>query len=496
MKRYSSYFVFLLTFILSTACQEDFLDRPPEGQLTDAFFPQTASDALLATNGAYNILRDWRFNSGGFPMFDIMSDDALKGSNPGDGAPIAQFNNFTYDASSDNILGYYTTLYEAIRKANFVINEIPAIQMDQGLQQRLIAEARYIRALSYFRLTNAFGDVILVTNNDDVGLNFTRNPESEIREFINQDLMFAIENLPERSEYPAEELGRATKGSARALLAKNFLYMENYEMAAQYALEVINSGQYELDPDFSRVFNEAGEFGPGSIFEIGALPFPNQDQGGNQYANTQGVRGTPNRGWGFNRPSVDLIRFYQGREDPRNDPTIIYVGEELDGIRIVGDPTTPDTTMVNGEVTEIETYNQKVWVPGVTSQEQWEHNVRVIRYADVLLIAAEALARLGRTEEALTYLNRVRERARGGNEEVLPPVTTTNQEELIDIILAERRAELAMEGERFFDLVRTGRAAEVLGPLGYQEGKHDMLPIPQNEIDLSGGELQQTEGWR
>ena len=488
--------IFGFTILLSLgACEEDFLENPPEGQLTNAVFPVTVQDAILATNGAYNILRDWRFNSGGFPMFDIMSDDAKKGSNPGDAAPIQLFEDFDYDASSGNIHGYYTTLYEVIRKSNFVINQVPAIQMDQDLQSRLIGEALFIRALAYFRLTNAFGDVIIVTNNENVSLSFERNPRSEVRSLIIEDLQFAIDNLPEKSEYPESELGRATKGAARALLAKNYLWMENYEMAAQYALEVINSGQYTLDPAYGNVFSKSGEFGPGSIFETGALPFSSPDRGGNQYANTQGVRGTPNRGWGFNRPSWDLIQFYRSRNDPREDETIIYLGEVLDGVTILGDPTTPDTIYEDGIIVQVETYNEKVWVPGTTSEEQWEHNVRIIRYADILLVAAEALTQLGRTEEALTYLNMVRERARGNNEETLPDITTTNQEELLDIILAERRAELAMEGERFFDLVRTGRAAEVLGPLGYQENQHDILPIPQNEIDLSGGELAQNQGW-
>jgi hypothetical protein len=137
-----------------------------------------------------------------------------------------------------------------------------------------------------------------------------------------------------------------------------------------------------------------------------------------------------------------------------------------------------------------------VWIPGTSTNEQWGHNRRVIRYADVLLMAAEALNENGKSSQALQYLNQVRARARGnGNMNVLPNVTTTDQNSLRDAILKERRSELAMEGHRFWDLVRTGRAAAVLGPLGFQPGKHELLPIPQTEIDISQGAIRQNPGW-
>ena len=260
-------------------------------------------------------------------------------------------------------------------------------------------------------------------------------------------------------------------------------------MAAQYALEVINSGQYSLDPDFSRVFAVDGEFGPGSIFEIAAKPESSQASGGNQYANTWGVRGTPNLGWGFGRPTLDLINFYE-EGDPRMDATVIFAGETIDGIKIVGDGSTPDSTRnANGILVELETYNQKTFVPATESRYSWGHNRRLLRYAEVLLIAAEAL------QDALQYLNMVRERARGDNEGVLPDITETNPDELKDIIIAERRRELALEGHRYYTLVRTGKANEELGPLGYVEGKHDLLPIPQSEVNISEGLITQNNGY-
>jgi len=170
---------------------------------------------------------------------------------------------------------------------------------------------------------------------------------------------------------------------------------------------------------------------------------------------------------------------------------MVYSFKALDGVFIQGDVNTPDVTYAsNGTDTlEVECYNQKVWVPGSTTIEQWGHNLRYIRFAEVLLIAAEALNENGQSGTALTYLNMVRNRAG------VDDITTTDQNELRDIILRERMLELAMEGNRFYDLVRTGKAQQFLGPLGFMTGKHELLPIPQSEIDLSGGVLTQNPGW-
>ena len=151
--------------------------------------------------------------------------------------------------------------------------------------------------------------------------------------------------------------------------------------------------------------------------------------------------------------------------------------------------------VVDGTVTEVECYNQKVWYPGTNTITQWGHNRRLIRYADVLLMAAEALNENDKPGDALLYLNEVRERAREGNSSILPDVTVTGKDDLRTAILEERRHELALEGHRFWDLVRTGRAATVLGPMGFETGKHELFPIPQNEIDISQGSLQQNPEW-
>jgi hypothetical protein len=182
--------------------------------------------------------------------------------------------------------------------------------------------------------------------------------------------------------------------------------------------------------------------------------------------------------------------------DPRKDKTIIYLGEVLDGITIQGDSGTPDQTLDNsGNVVEIECYNQKVWTPGNNVPTQFDHNRRLIRFADVLLMAAEAVNENGNASQALIYLNRVRARARQGNTAILPDITETGKDALRDLILKERRVELALEGHRFWDLVRTGKAEAILGPLGFVKGKSELLPIPQTERDLTQNRLTQNPNW-
>lgn len=488
------YRLFLLPLLLLnlTAC-EDFLDKNPQGTTTQESFPTTTEDAILATNAVYSSVREWFYHSGGFPIADIMSDDAYKGSNPGDAAAtVGAFDKFNHTADIGLLDNWWNALYEGIKRANVVIDYVPEVSMNTELQNRLIGEARFLRALFYFDLVRAWGGVQLVETTTP-SFNLPKSSPEAVYDFIEADLLAAIPLLTEKSELSSGDAGRATKGAARALLAKVYLFQGDFPNAEKYALEVINSNQYDLEEDFADANSVEGENGVESIFEVGALQITSTEGGGNQYANTQGVRGVPNKGWGFNRPSIDLREAFEPG-DVRQDATIIELGEVIDGIEILGDADTPNE-FNNGYAIEIESYNQKVWVPGENTTSNFGHNRRLIRYADVLLMAAEALNENNKPGDALVYLNEVRERARGEDETALPDITETNKEALRSIILNERRVELAMEGHRFWDLVRTGLAAEVLGPLGFVEGKHELLPIPQNQIDLSQGSLEQNDSW-
>lgn len=208
----------------------------------------------------------------------------------------------------------------------------------------------------------------------------------------------------------------------------------------------------------------------------------------NTFNMVQGVRGSPNLGWGFNNPSDDLVRSYEPG-DPRRDATVLYVGEVLpDGSGVVEDNPSMDN----------ERYNQKAWVeshPGL--QDNGPGNIRLLRYADVLLIAAESINELNNPTEALKYLNQVRQRARGTRSTVLPDVVFSDKLTLRERIWKERRIELAMEQQRWFDLVRTGQAEKIMKNVGknFIKGKHELFPIPQTEIDLSEGKMTQNPGY-
>jgi len=489
-------FVIPATILLlgSPGCKK-FLQKDLQGQLTQQSFPTTAADALLATNASYEILRDWYYNSGGYPILDIMSDDARKGSNPDDQLNyVGPYDVFTFSSSQDGLDRWWNTLYVGVKRANVVIQFVPDIQMDDALRTRYVAEAKFIRGLLYFDFVRAWGGVPLVTSVNPP-LHLTRASKEEVYAVIIADLQFAADHLPMRSEYGASDMGRATNGAAQALLARVYLFMKDYINAEKYALNVINSIQYGLEPVYADANGVKGNNGIESILEVGALQVENTEGGGAQYGNVQGVRGTPNKGWGFNRPSVDFRNSFEPG-DTRYKGTVIDLGDTLDGVIILGDGGTPDVTKdAQGNIIEIECYNRKVWVPGDNVTTQWGFHRRLIRYADVLLMAAEALNENGKPAEALTYLNMIRARARQGNNTILPDITTTNQSELKDIIFNERRHELAMEGWRFWDLVRTGRAAQILGTLGFIAGKHELLPIPQSEIDISQGSLVQNPNW-
>ncbi len=482
-----------LMLVLISGC-EDFLQKDPQGDLTQAQFPVNAEDALLATNAIYSSLRSWHYNSGGFPILDIMSDDALKGSSPNDGLPtVGPYDNFTITATQDGLDRWWNSLYEGVKRANVVIEKVPGINMNEDLKARYIGEAYFLRALFYFDLVRAWGGVPKITSLTP-SPRVPRSSREEIYQLIEEDLLSAIDRLEEKSQLFGPDIGRATVGAARSLLSKVHLFQNEFLEAKNYALQVIRSEEYSLEPDFADANSEAGENGVESIFEIGALR-TETGGGGNQYANTQGVRGTPNRGWGFNRPSLDLRASFEPG-DPRKEATIIELGETLDGILIKGDGTTPDEVKDNqGNVIEIESYNQKVWTAGDNTTTQFGYNRRILRYADILLIAAEAYNELGQPDSALFYLNKVRERARGGNLEILPDIMETSKDPLRSLILKERRNELALEGHRFWDLVRTGMAPAVLGPLGFTPGKDELLPIPQNQIDLTQGVITQNPNW-
>lgn len=489
----------LLLLLFASACQKDFLDRQPPNELTFDKFFQTAEHAVLATNAVYEQLRSFDCIALGYlGCTDIISDDADKGSVPDDQPPLADIDNFTFDAANINFSAVYAGYYRAIARANVAIENIPKIDMDAQLKARLVGECQFLRAYSYFLLVQWFGDLPIITTTLTTEEYYaqTRRPVAEVYAQIESDLLAAEAVLPEKDEYPSQDLGRATKSAAKGFLAKLYMVKKDFVKAEQYCMEIVNSNRYSLMPKYADVFVQAGENGPESIFEIQAVALPTQQAAGpgsSPYNMVQGVRGTPNLGWGFNRPSDDLVLAYENTLDPRRKATIISEGDILPDGTVVQD----NTQILNAR------YNKKAWVPNHPGlQDNGPGNIRVLRYADILLLAAEALNENNKAGEALPLLNEVRKRARDSSPVplpgLLPDVTTTAQSELREKIYRERRVELAMEQHRWFDLLRWGRAAPVMhaaGKINFMPGKHELLPIPQTEVDLTDGQIRQNPGY-
>jgi hypothetical protein len=475
------------------SCEEEFLERKPKGQLTYDTFFETPDHAVWATNAVYSNFRSWEMCA--FPWIgitDILSDDADKGSNPNDAIYMDGLDAFIFDASHTVIAEAWRGHYLTIGRANLAINNIPRIDMDIELRDRLVGESRFLRGYTYLRLVQWFGDIPIIDHLLVENEYYTqvRRPVNEVYDFIEQDLLAAIEVLPEKSEYAPEDLGRATRGAARGMLTRLYMVKHDFVKAAEQAEALIASGEYALLARYADNFLPVGELGAESIFEIAtvATQAPVAGPGASPYNMIQGVRGVPNLGWGFNKPSDDLIAEYEPG-DPRRQATIIYENEVL-----------PDgSTIVLGSADVLnERFNQKAWVPKHAGlQDNGPGNLRLLRYADVLLLAAEAHNENGNIMKALEYLNAVRTRARMGNNFILKDVEVMDQAALRELIYHERRVELAMEQNRWFDLARWGRIDDEMAPLrpNFTAPKHELLPIPQSEIDLTGGSWMQNNGY-
>ena len=480
----------LLGLIFFTGCKKSFLDVAPQGQQQTEEFWKTEDDATKAVNAMYANLHVW--NNIAFAPIAIESmgsDDAEKGSNATDATFMNNFDNFTASSTEGQLADFWAGEYQTINFANQVLDNVPNISMDDNLKANYLAEAKFIRAYAYFRLVRAFGDVPLRLHvpKDASEYNIPRTPKADVWAAVEQDLSDAASVLP--VSYGAADIGRITKGAAFSLHAKVAMYQQKWQDVFDLTSQVISSGQYTLFPSYEQLFRVENENCSESIFELQCSLIPgNPDASSSQYSQVQGVRGSTGGGWGFNVPTQDLANSYEAN-DPRRDATIIFRGE-----------TTPEGDAIPSDG-DNPMYNQKSYVPFndyVTGySEGCQQNVRVIRYADVLLMNAEAANELGNSAQALTSLNMVRTRARGDNNSttVLPDITTTDQAQLRTIIWRERRSEFGMEFDRYFDVIRQGRGAEVFGPKGWKAGKNEVWPIPQNEIDLSAGVLTQNPGY-
>ena len=499
MKKYLYNTITILTVFLavSTSCTDDFVDRPVEYSIDSENYFNSKQEYESALIGAYDLLQTTFQN---VLMGEIASDNAFCGGNsPTDVPGYQQVDDMIHTPVNAQIKRVWDWMFAGVQRSNYIL-EFQDKTDFEGKEQ-IIAEARFLRAYFHFELVKWFGEIPMAGDRRFVTGDETSIPRSstaEVYASIYEDLKYASENL----NPIASETGRATRGAALALLGKAYLYEASYtdntakyELAAASLQKVIDEGSYSLVNDFGEIWEFDGENGPESIFEVQYT-----DVQGAGYDYMQGVEG--NIMVGFCGPNSYEGPLYSAGNNFSLPKQKIWDAFEVDDLR-----------------KEISILDMDAWVaiyPQVTYTKQNEHtgyfnrkyiprtrsenaandlkltnpnNYRAIRYADVLLMASEAYNKSGDDGLALDYLNEVRDRAFGDEDHRV----SFNGTNLYNAILAERRVEFAGEGFRFFDLVRTGRAAQEID--GFTAGKNELFPIPLEEIQFSNGNWSQNPNY-
>ncbi len=473
--------------IVMGGCKKSFLDVEPQGQITAQKFWKTGNDANAAVNAIYGNLRSaGQVGIASMAIESLGSDDADAGAKQSDLPEMYQFDNFSVTSSNQFVGSFWAGLYTEINLCNQVLDNVDTMStVDATLKTRYLAEAKFVRAYCYFRLVRAYGGVPLHLKvpKEPVEFNKERSTASEIWIAIEKDLTDAEAVLPVTYSN-ATDYGRATKGAAQALHAKAAMYQKKWTDVKTYSDKVINSGAYTLFNNYSNLFLYTNKLCSESVFEIQCDLIIGAEKGSSfpwsQYSECQSPENR--NGWGWNVPSQDLVSAFSAASDNiRMNATIIMIPETVGGDNIVQSGNNNPR------------YNQKIYVPSSVYVSGYprgcQKDVLAIRYADVLLMNAEANNELGTLPAATVALNQVRTRAG------LPATTATNQASLRTAIWDERRLELAMENDRYFDVIRQGRAASLFGVKGWIANKNEVWPIPYNEILLSGGKLTQNQGY-
>ncbi len=479
----SKIFSFLaLVILLFNACEND-LNVLPQDKISKDDFLSNTKYASEVVNAAYNQMLNFEMYSFAWiGITSITSDDADKGSSEGDaGTDKDKLDNLAFDPTLRSFNDIWKQRYAGIYRCNEGIYYLSQVNLDGTLKNQYIGELKFLRAMFYFDLVRCFGGVPLVVDKidikDEAAVNSTvyvRRTKEETYKQIEDDLKDAILLLP--PQYSSSNVGRATSGAAQGLLAKVYMYEEKWGDAFSAAGNVISTGRYDLLPEYADVWREVGENGKESLFEIQAT----LGKGVNGYTDVQSGRGSPDYGWGFNTPSTNLVNAYEPG-DKRKDATIMFTGQVLwDGFQ------TPTSGWTNPR------YNYKAYQS--RTAESWNDNkgetaknVRLLKYSDLLLVRAESALHLSDSIEARFETNKIRTRAG------LDTLKTISMEQ----IYKERRLEMAMEHDRWFDLVRTGTAQAAMAAVGkvFIVGKYELYPIPEEQITLSKGMLTQNPNY-
>ncbi|MCL6296406.1 RagB/SusD family nutrient uptake outer membrane protein [Jejuia spongiicola] len=482
-----------IVIALIFSCSDDFVNVDSPDANSESFF-NTEEDYQMALTGAYDGLQYTYVN---VMLGEIASDNTLCGGESAtDVIGFQEIDDMIHTPNNANLRDIWNWMYGAVNRANFILEFQDNIDFPN--KNNVIGQARFLRAYYNFELVKWFGDIpFLVDKRIEFGDQFVieRSPKSEVYALIEQDLMFAAANLP----YTQSQVGRVTKGAAQALLGKAYLYQDKFTEAATVLEDLINNGPYDLVTETRNVqgltilpiFENDNENNIESVFEVQYIDTEGagfeclQCSEGNVAVGFNGIRNYSGpefeSGFSFNVPVQEVVDAFEAG-DLRLDTAILNI-----------DTWATDTGASFGTGYEHTGYFNRKYISRQGDLNTGDanltnpNNYRSIRFADVLLMAAEALNRGSISDtRAQGYLNRVRTRA------MLPNVTTTGSN-LTNDIYQERRVELVGEGHRFFDLVRTGRAATEID--GFTAGKHEVFPIPQIEIQLAGDRWAQNPGY-
>ena len=475
-----------LTLLVGMTACEDYVDFEASETFTiiaDDYF-KTADDYQSALVGTYDPLQWMYLNT---LIGDIATNNTLCGGESAtDVVGLQKIDDYTHDPDNDQLTAIWKYCYEGINRANYMKEN--EYKLDFGDKDNVYGQVHFLRAYYYFELVKFFGGVPLFVDKRLLAADsstLSRASKEEVYAQIESDLLTAIGKLPNSQSV----VGKIRKSTAQALLGKVYLFQDKFDEAANMLENVINV--YSLEDDFSTIFLKGGENNAESVFEIqytneykwydwSYMPQGTEGNFGVIHNGPRGLQGEDlefDSGWSFNVPTQELVDLYEVG-DSRKEATILDIEAWA---------TAKDATY--GEGYEHTGYFNKKYIPraGETSAQpelNYLTNYRVIRYSDVLLMAAEAHNRKNGADDntARMYLNEVIERAYGDSSHNVD--ASVSGSDLTDLIWLERRKELALEGHHFFDLVRTGQAAVEID--GFTSGKHEVFPIPQQEIDISG----------
>ncbi|SFD49247.1 Starch-binding associating with outer membrane [Chitinophaga sp. CF118] len=505
-------YILLATNILALVSCTKFLEKSPQAVVSDELFFADEKNVEKAVNRIYGTIswREYTIGRQSFSTHEMGGEDIVGNTNNGIGTVLNMFQTYTYDASNAYIQQYWDRTYANINFCNQVIDRTPAMK-NRDLAEKAESQAKFFRAYYNFDLVNVFGQAPLRDHVPSAAeYDIPKSDEDAFYNLIIKDLEYAIEKLPTRGQWGAAGLGHVTKGTAQGLLAKVYLFRQDYAKAQQYANDVITGGEYSLFADYRALFSPDNLYSSENMMPGGYL-FTSTIWSGrwyNPYLQYQGVAGE--FGDGVVYPTDALVNSYE-TNDPREAATIFFKGDKVTGWESKNANTPKDGSVYFPSNTNYA--NKKViWPKSYWNNGEFSFqnvNPMFMRYAEILLIYAEASNELGQSGNALTTLEQIRYRARGNktfaDAGVLPEIITTDKADLREKIWHERHIELALEGHRWFDLVRYNKVVpgytenllkNVYQRANFNYNKFSRFPIPQNMITSSQGILTQNEPWK